>query len=107
MNIEGAITDLVNVNRTDDKGAPLPTTGEFKLHTKNPAQILSVKVSAEQFKDGTYQLLEHLQSDPNGWGLKPVILNIEYYEGANVARQMDWKGFRLHSLPVESKQAAK
>lgn len=103
MNIEGAITDLVKVNRTGDNDKVLPTTGEFKLHTKNPAQILSVKVSADQFKDGTYQQLENLQSDPNGWGLKPVLLNIEYYEGANVARQMDWKGFRLHSLPQENK----
>ena len=103
MNIEGAITDLVKVNRTDDKGAVLPTTGEFKLHSKNPAQILSVKLSAEQYSNGTYQQLEGLQSDPNGWGLKPVLLNIEYYEGANVARQMDWKGFRLHSLPTENK----
>lgn len=103
MNIEGAITDLIPVNRTDDKGASLPTTAEFKLHTKNPAQILSVKVSADQYADGTYKQLEQMQSDPNGWGLKPVLLNIEYYEGANVARQMDWKGFRLHSLP-ETKQ---
>ncbi len=80
MNIEGAITDLAPINRTDDKGAPLPTTAEFKLHTKNPAQILSVKVSADQYTDGTYKLLEQMQSDPNGWGLKPVLLNIEYYE---------------------------
>lgn len=105
MNIEGAITDLTKLNRTDDKGIPLPVTAEFKLHTKNPAQILSVKVNADQCANGTYEQLQKLESDPNGWGLKPCVLNIEYYEGANVARQMDWKGFRLHSLSPENKKA--
>ncbi|MCG7569186.1 hypothetical protein MHM89_04525 [Pseudoalteromonas sp. CNC9-20] len=106
MNVEGAITDLNKVNRTDDKNAPLPVTGEFKLHVKNPAQILTVKVTADQMEQGLFEQLQKLESDPNGWGLKPCTLNIEYYEGANVARQMDWKGFRLHSVASESKKVS-
>ncbi|MCG7563333.1 MULTISPECIES: hypothetical protein [Pseudoalteromonas] len=103
--IEGAITDVNLVNKTDDKGAPLPQSGEFKFHTKNPASIWTVKVTPEQVADGTYRQLESLQSDPNGWGLKPVLLNLEYYEGANVARQMAWNGFRLNSIATELKKA--
>ncbi|CAM3559575.1 MULTISPECIES: hypothetical protein [Pseudoalteromonas] len=102
--IEGAITDLQRVNRTDDKGAPLPETAEFKFHTKSPASIWTVKVTNDQMANGTFAQLEKLQSDPNGWGLKPVLLNLEYYEGANVARQMEWKGFRLNSIaPQQAK----
>lgn len=96
--IEGAITDLKLVNKTDDKGVPLPVAGEFKFHTKSPASIWSVKVTPDQVESGVYKQLEKLQSDPSGWGLKPVLLNLEYYEGANVARQMEWKGFRLNSI---------
>ncbi|WP_462174337.1 hypothetical protein [Pseudoalteromonas xiamenensis] len=102
--IEGAITDLQIINRTDDKGAPLPASGEFKFHTKNPASIWTVKVTPDQVQGGIYRQLETMQSDPNGWGLKPVLLNIEYYEGANVARQMDWKGFRLNSIAATEKK---
>ncbi|MBQ4811292.1 hypothetical protein J8M20_08085 [Pseudoalteromonas luteoviolacea] len=96
--IEGAITELKLVTKTDDKGGALPTAGEFKFHTKAPASIWTVKVTPEQVENGTYKQLEELQSDPSGWGLRPVLLNLEYYEGANVARQMAWNGFRLNSI---------
>ena len=103
MQIEGAITDLEVVNNTDRENRPLPPSAKFKFHTKNPAQIIDVKVTPEQYAGEEYKQLQKLESDPNGWGLKPALLNLEYYEGSNVVNQMAWKGFRLHSVSTDVK----
>jgi len=96
--IEGAVSELQFVNRTDDKGV-VQTSGVFKFETQNPAQYWDVKIKPEAVEAGLFDALKPFEAPKDSWSKKPVILNIEYYEGNFNGKP--FKGFRLNSIATQ------
>lgn len=96
--IEGAVSELKLVNRKDDNGNVI-TSGVFKFETQNPAQFWDVKIKPEAVEAGMFEDLKPFEAPKDSWSKKPVLLNIEYYEGNFNGNA--FKGFRLNSIATQ------
>lgn len=96
--IEGAISDIELVNRTND-GVTI-TSAVFKLETQNPSSYWDVKISPEQVKAGIVEVLKKYETPKDSWSKKPVILNIGNKE--SFFNNQKFFSFFLDSIPSQN-----
>lgn len=97
--IEGAVSEITFVNKPNDKGEVIKSA-VFKFETQNPAQFWDVKIKPEQVQAGIVEELRKYEAPKDSWSKKPVLLNIEYYEGYFAGNP--FKGFRLNSIATQN-----
>lgn len=95
--IEGAVSEIELINRLNNDNISV-TTGAFKFETQNPASYWTVKLSAEQIKDGTLDELKKYETPKDSWSKHPVLLNIGDRESSFNGQK--FFSFYLDSIPA-------